>query len=156
GALMRRPDVPICASSWAVGALFGRDVMYCDRDCGWAGIARSCVVVIVVQRRVVRRPMHASNDIVGLPSHRRQGVTARLSGCVPTGISVGFLVLVLTSIVDTVSLCTLATKTVLPSGVTATPFGYLPTGMSARSLALVVASIVDTVSLNRLATKTVL
>ena len=39
-------------------------------------------------------------------------------------MSVGFLVLVFTSIVDTVSLARLATKAVLPSGVTATAIGH--------------------------------
>src|SRR5512132_165867 len=62
-------------------------------------------------------------------------------------MSVGFLVLVWTSIVDTVSLPRLATKTVLPSGVTASKAGSLPTVMSVGSLVLVFTSIVDTVSL---------
>src|SRR6266536_4696552 len=48
------------------------------------------------------------------------GVTATPLGFVPTGMSVAFLVLVFTSIVDTVALRGLATKAVLPSGVIAT------------------------------------
>jgi hypothetical protein len=45
-------------------------------------------------------------------------------------MSVGSLVLVLTSIVDTVSLWVLPTRTVLPSGVSAIPPGPEPTVMS--------------------------
>ena len=62
-------------------------------------------------------------------------------------MSVGFLVLVFTSIVDTELLPPLATKAVLPSGVTATPIGSVPTGMSVGFLVLVFTSIVDTVPL---------
>src|SRR5262249_60975206 len=62
--------------------------------------------------------------------HRRHGVTASTNGFEPTVMSVGSLVRVATSIVDTVSLPLLATKAVLPSGVTATPPGNGPTGMS--------------------------
>src|SRR5215211_3635354 len=51
--------------------------------------------------------------------HRRHGVTVTATGLVPTGMSVGFLVLVFESIVDTESPLPLTTKTVLPSGVTA-------------------------------------
>ena len=71
-------------------------------------------------------------------------------------MSVGFLVLVFTSIVDTVPLPLLVTKAVLPSGVTATPIGHVPTGMSVGFLVLVFTSIVDTVPLSRLVTKAVL
>jgi hypothetical protein len=59
-------------------------------------------------------------------------------------MSVGFFVLVITSIVDTVPPW-LATKAVLPSGVTATPTGIGPTAMSVGSLVRVFKSIVDTV-----------
>src|SRR5262249_54219697 len=70
-------------------------------------------------------------------------------------MSVGFLVRVFTSIVDTVSLTSLATKAVLPSGVTTTR-GALPgrggstafdaTIMSAGFFVLVFTSIVHTVA----------
>ena len=71
-------------------------------------------------------------------------------------MSVGFLVLVFTSIVDTVPLLLLATKAVLPSGVTATRLGPEPTGMSVGCLVLVFTSIVDTVPPLTLVTKAVL
>ena len=83
------------------------------------------------------------------------GVTATPIGRGPTGMSVGFLVLVFTSIVDTVPLSLLATKAVLPSGVTATPTGIVPTAMSVGFLVLVFTSIVDTESLPVLVTKAV-
>src|SRR5215216_6358141 len=70
-------------------------------------------------------------------------------------MSVGSLVLVFTSIVDTVSPTRSPTKTVLPSGVNTIPSGGLPTGMSVGSLVLVLTSIVDTESLPVLATKAV-
>ena len=70
-------------------------------------------------------------------------------------MSVGCLVLVFTSIVDTVPLSLLATKAVLPSGVTATEPGRPPTAMSVGSLVLVFTSIVDTVPLSGFVTKTV-
>src|SRR5262249_42611152 len=70
-------------------------------------------------------------------------------------MSVGSLVRVFTSIVDTVPLRVLATKTVLPSGVTASPVGPFPTVMSVGCLVLVFTSIVDTVSLPLLATNAV-
>src|SRR5262245_34755345 len=69
-------------------------------------------------------------------------------------MSADFLILVFTSIVDTVSLA-LVTKPVLPSGVTATANGPVPTVMSVGSLVLVFTSIVDTVSLRPLATQAV-
>jgi hypothetical protein len=34
-----------------LGASFWRDVLYCNRDGGWAGLARSEVVASVVQSR---------------------------------------------------------------------------------------------------------
>jgi hypothetical protein len=71
-------------------------------------------------------------------------------------MSVGFFVLVFTSIVDTAPLPALLTKTVLPSGVTATPFTYVPTVMSVGFLVFVFKSIVDTVPLVLSATKAVL
>src|SRR5262245_12863263 len=77
-------------------------------------------------------------------------------GCVPTVMSVGSLVLVFKSIVDTVPLLRLVTKAVLPSGVTATSFGFTPTGMSVGFLVLVFRSIVDTVLPALLATTAVL
>src|SRR5262249_61170715 len=88
--------------------------------------------------------------------HRRHGGIATVPGDAPTGMSVGSLVRVFTSIVDTVPLWTLATKTVLPSCVTTIPFGYTPTGMSVGFLVRVFTSIIDTVSLTRLGTKAVL
>jgi hypothetical protein len=65
------------------------------------------------------------------------------------------LVLVFTSIVDTVPLSLLVTKTVLPFGVTATPPGTEPTAMSSGCLVLVLTSIVDTVPLVPVVTKAV-
>jgi hypothetical protein len=76
-------------------------------------------------------------------------VIATLPGCVPTGMSVGSLVRVFTSMVDTVPLSTLVTKAVLPSRVIATPFGNVPTGMSVGCSVLVFTSIVDTVPLGK-------
>jgi hypothetical protein len=70
-------------------------------------------------------------------------------------MSVGCLVLVFTSIVDTVPLAALVTKAVLPSGVTATRSGMEPTVMSVERLVLVFTSIVDTVPLGALVTKAV-
>src|SRR6516164_1482629 len=70
-------------------------------------------------------------------------------------MSVGFLVLVFTSIVDTVPLTLLVTNAVLPSGVIATPPAPEPTGMSTGFLVLVLTSMVDTVPLAPLATKAV-
>jgi hypothetical protein len=72
-----------------------------------------------------------------------------MDGPVPTVMSEGCLVLVFTSIVETLSLVWLATKAVLPSGVTATPPGLAPTVMSAGFVVLVFTSMVDTVPLNR-------
>jgi hypothetical protein len=74
-------------------------------------------------------------------------VTATPTGAVPTAMSVGFLVRVFTSIVDTESLAALATKAVLPSGVTATSSGAVPTAMSVGFFVLVFTSMVDTVPL---------
>src|SRR5262249_41001619 len=71
-------------------------------------------------------------------------------------MSVGFLVLDFTSMVDTVPLALLATKAVLPSGVIATPNGPVPVPMSVGFLVLVLTSIVDTVPPTALATKAVL
>ena len=67
-------------------------------------------------------------------------------------MSVGFLVRVATSIVDTVPLPLLATKAVLPSGVIATPAGSVPTVMSVGFLVRVATSIVDTEPESSLAT----
>src|SRR5262249_51874742 len=67
----------------------------------------------------------------------------------------GCLVLDLMSIIDTESLLTLVTKTVLPSGVTANETGNAPTAMSSGSLVLVLTSIVDTDSLSTLTTTAV-
>src|SRR5262249_46787392 len=69
------------------------------------------------------------------------GVNAIEAGGGPTVMSVGFLVLVFTSMVDTVPLSLLATKAVLPSGVIVTPTGVMPTGMSVGSLVPVLTSI---------------
>src|SRR6266536_566290 len=71
-------------------------------------------------------------------------------------MSVGSLVRVFTSIVDTESPPKLVTKAVLPSGVTATPFGCAPTVMSVGFFALVFTSMVETVLLMSSVTKTVL
>jgi hypothetical protein len=72
-------------------------------------------------------------------------------------MSVGFLALVFTSIVDTeLPLPKLGTKAVLPSGVTATPPGRAPTGMSVGFLVRVFTSIVETESLPLLETNAVL
>src|SRR5262249_31246479 len=88
------------------------------------------------------------------PSHRRHGVTATRRGFPPTVTSSErSVVLVLTSMVDTVLLSVLATKAVLPSGVIASATGVSPTGMSVGSLVRVFTSIVDTESLPTLATK---
>src|SRR5262249_39560389 len=92
------------------------------------------------------------------------GVTATLCGAEPTVMSVGFLVLVFTSMVATelplgssaAPRLARATKTVLPSRVTATPFGSSPSGMSVGFLVLVFTSTVDTVPLPLLVTKAVL
>src|SRR5262249_62074106 len=92
------------------------------------------------------------------------GVTATLSGSVPTVMSAGFLVLVFTSIVDTelplgegvAPKLELVTKAVLPSGAIATPFGLVPSGMSAGFLLLVLTLIVDTVPLPLLVTNAAL
>src|SRR6266536_251403 len=71
-------------------------------------------------------------------------------------MSVGFLVLVFTSIVDTEPR-PLVTKAVLPSGVIVTPApSNGPTAMSPGWLVLVFTSIVDTVPLPPLVTKAVL
>src|SRR5262245_51657334 len=94
---------------------------------------------------------------LAIPSgHRRQGVIATTTGARPTGMSSGCLVLVFTSIVDTVSLSLLATKAVLPSGVIATPVGARPTGMSSGCFVRVCTSMVDTLLLSRLTTNAVL
>jgi hypothetical protein len=55
----------------------------------------------------------------GAARHRRHGVIATSIGSVPTAMSVGCLVRVFTSVIDTDSLRLLVTKAVLPSGVTA-------------------------------------
>ena len=70
-------------------------------------------------------------------------------------MSLGCLVLVFTSIVDTVSASWLVTKVVLPSGVTVTPPGAGTAVMSVGCLVLVFTSIVDTESLEVLVTKAV-
>src|SRR5436190_4223584 len=69
-------------------------------------------------------------------------------------MSVGSLVLVFTSISDTVPLSLSVTKTVLPSGVTTDTLGFEPTVMSG-SLVLVLTSITDTVPLPQFGTKAV-
>src|SRR5881227_1935102 len=58
------------------------------------------------------------------------GVIAIEIGPVPTGMSVGCLILVFRSITDTELLPLLTTKAVLPSGVNAPPNGPVPTAMS--------------------------
>jgi hypothetical protein len=83
------------------------------------------------------------------------GVIATPIGNAPTAMSVGCLVLVFTSIVETVPLTALATKAVLPSGVMATAAGAEPTVMSVRCFVLVFTSIVETVPLALLVTKAV-
>src|SRR5262245_12769365 len=87
------------------------------------------------------------------------GVTATPAGVSPTVMSVGFLVLVSTSIVDTEPVPTpmplLVTKAVFPSGVNASPTGNGPTGMSVGFLVLVVTSMVDTDPLPALETNAV-
>src|SRR5262249_25934713 len=70
-------------------------------------------------------------------------------------MSLGSLILVFTSIVDTIPLLLSATKAVLPFGVTATPFGLVPTGMLSGFLAPVVILIADTVLLTELVRKAV-
>src|SRR5262245_17874812 len=80
-------------------------------------------------------------DEVGLAVRR----DATSYGVEPTGISAGFLVLVFTSIVDSVPSLVLVTKAFLPSGVNSTRFGPEPTGISVGFLVLVFTSIVDTV-----------
>ena len=96
-----------------------------------------------------------------MPRHRRHGVTATLTGADPTVMSVGSLVLVLTSMVDTVprgekgAAPRLVTKAVLPSGVTATAAGKEPTVMSSGCLIRVFTPIVDTVPLRMLVTNAV-
>src|SRR5262245_6153873 len=70
-------------------------------------------------------------------------------------MSMGFLVRVFTSIVDTEPLPWLATNAVLPSGVTATPNGNVPTAMSLGFFFRVFTSMVDTVPLRTFVTKTV-
>src|SRR5262245_33595241 len=70
-------------------------------------------------------------------------------------MSAAYLVLVFTSILETVSLFLRATKRVLPSGVTACPAGNGPTGMSVGCLVLVHTSTVETVPLPVLTTKAI-
>jgi hypothetical protein len=82
-------------------------------------------------------------------------VTATPIGFVPTVMSVRFLVLLFTPIVDTEPLPELVTKAVLPSKVIATLNGPEPRGMSVGSLVLFFTSIVDTVPLDPFATKAV-
>src|SRR5262249_2907654 len=96
------------------------------------------------------------------------GVMCGAAGCGPTVMSVGFLVLVFKSMVDTVPVLSgigvvagengpkLSTKPVLPSGVIAIETGPGPTGMSVGSLVLVFRSIVDTELSPLLTTKAVL
>jgi hypothetical protein len=93
-------------------------------------MARSRARGASLSRKVVRQPIERVAEPRRAVRHRRHGVTATPTGKLPTAMSVGCLVLVLTSIVDTVPLPTLATKAVLPAGVTATPTGNVPTGMS--------------------------
>src|SRR5262245_13130284 len=69
-------------------------------------------------------------------------------------MSVGSLVLVFTSIDDTVPLSLSVTKRVLPSGVTTDTLGFEPTAMSG-SLVLVPTSITDTVPPSQFGTKAV-
>src|SRR5262245_33400445 len=93
--------------------------------------------------------------------HRRHGVNTTPNGPSPTVMSIGFLVLVFTSSVDTElplpkGSPALPTKAVFPSGVTATPPGPGPTGMSAAFFVLVFTSIVDSVPLPLLETNAVL
>src|SRR5262245_8348283 len=84
------------------------------------------------------------------------GVIATPFGLPPTGMSLGFLVLVLTSIVDTVPLSLLVTNAVLPFGVIATQNARDPTAMSVGSVVFVFTSIVETVPRALLVTKAVL
>src|SRR5215218_5322478 len=67
------------------------------------------------------------------------GVIAIVHGPELTGMSVGCLVLVFTSITDTVPLSLSVTKRVSPSGVTTDTLGFEPTVMSG-SLVLVLTS----------------
>src|SRR5262245_54758893 len=69
-------------------------------------------------------------------------------------MSADFLVLVFTSIVDTVSLA-LVTNAVLPSGVTATANGPVPTAMSVGFLVQVPTSMVETEPLRPLVTRAI-
>src|SRR5262245_17542917 len=99
---------------------------------------------------------HRAAEVVGDEGRLPSGVTATPMGPEPTVMSVGRLVLVFTSIVDTEPVRRSRTKAVLPSGVTATTFGYEPPAMSSGCLVLVLTSIVDTEPLPVLATKAVL
>jgi hypothetical protein len=75
------------------------------------------------------------------------GVIATANGFGPTGMSVGCLVLVFTSIVDIVSPLLLGTKRVLLSGVNPAPVGGKPSVMSSGCLVRVLTSIVESVPL---------
>src|SRR5262249_4039100 len=90
------------------------------------------------------------------PRHRRHGVSATPNGDDPTAMSLGFLVLDLTSIVDTeLGLPEWATKAVLPSGVTTSAAGVVSRAMAVGLGIRVFTSKVDTVPL-RWVTKAVL
>src|SRR5512132_1640954 len=69
-------------------------------------------------------------------------------------MSLGSLVLVFTSITDTVPRSLSVTKRVLPSGVSTDTLGFEPTVMSG-SVVLVLTSITDTVPLPKFGTKAV-
>src|SRR6266498_236693 len=77
------------------------------------------------------------------------GVIAIWIGPGPTGMSVGSLVLVFRSTVDTELLPLLTTKPVLPSGVNAPPSGPVPAAMSGGLWVLVFTSIAEIVSLRK-------
>jgi hypothetical protein len=71
-----------------------------------ARVCRSGLQPRTEKRRPGRRVVIAANErawqnAVRVARHRRHGVNATPSGNEPTGMSVGFLVLVFTSIVDT-------------------------------------------------------
>src|SRR5262249_4143357 len=118
-----------------------RDWPLADRDIG-----RVLGPGAHVDRRHRIAALFVTNAV--LPS----GVTATPKGFEPTAMSVGFLVRVFTSMVDTESLAWLAMKAVLLSGVNATTAGSRPTGMSVGSLVLVFMSMVDTLPLLLLVT----
>jgi hypothetical protein len=109
----------VCADR-QLKASFWRVVLYWVHERVSAGRARSRGRASVVQSSIGAPAEEHASKTSWVARHRRHGATATPIGNWPTVMSVGCLVLVFTSIVETVPLVLLATKAVLPSGVTAT------------------------------------